>query len=117
MGKVGRFVIDPKAGAYCQIALDSGEKILVNHDKGGFKGGRLTISQVKWLGLGGETVFQCDLDSAAGKAALAGLTKGVDPGTARATPLGAFVQHVRDCKDVAAAKSKCAALVTSTGPG
>ncbi len=117
MGKIGRFVSDPKAGAYCQIALDSGEKILVNHDKGGFKGGRLTISQVKWLGLGGETVFQCDLDSVAGKAALAGLTKGVDPGSARATPLGAFVEHVRDCKDIAAVKSKCAALVTSTGIG
>ena len=117
MGKVGRFVSDPKAGAYCQVVLDGGEKILVNHDKGGFKGGRLTISQVKWLGLGGETVFQCDLDSAAGKAALAGLTKGVDSGSARATRLGAFVEHVRDCKDIAAVKSKCAALVTSTVVG
>jgi len=39
MGKVGRFVTDPKAGAFCQIALDSGEKVLVSHDKGGFKGG------------------------------------------------------------------------------
>jgi len=117
MGKVGRFVNDPKAGAYCQIVLDGGEKILVNHDKGGFKGGTLTISQVKWLGLGGETVFQCNLDSAAGKAALAGLTQGVDPGSARATPLGAFVEHVRDCKDIVAVKSKCAALVTSTGVG
>ena len=115
MGKVGRFVSDPKAGAYCQIVLDSGEKILVNHDKGGFKGGRLTISQVKWLGLGGETVFECDLDSAGGKAAMAGLTKGVDPGSARATPLGAFVEHVQHCKDIAAVKSKCAALVTATG--
>jgi hypothetical protein len=38
MGKVGRFVTDPKAGAFCQITLDSGEKILVSHDKGGFKG-------------------------------------------------------------------------------
>jgi hypothetical protein len=117
MGKVGRFVSDPKAGAYCQIVLDGGEKILVNHDKGGFKGGRLTISQVKWLGLGGDTVFQCDLDSAAVKEAMAGLTKGVDPGSARATPLGAFVEHVRDCKDIAAVKSKCATLVTSTGVG
>jgi hypothetical protein len=34
MGKVGRFVTDPKAGAFCQITLDSGEKILVSHDKG-----------------------------------------------------------------------------------
>jgi hypothetical protein len=117
MGKVGRFVSDPKAGAYCQIVLDGGEKILVNHDKGGFKGGTLTISQVKWLGLGGETVFQCDLDSAIGRAAMTGLTKGVDPGSARATPLGAFVEHVRDCKDIAALKTKCAALVESTGTG
>ncbi len=117
MGKVGRFVSDPKAGAYCQIVLDSGEKILVNHDKGGFKGGRLTISQVRWLGLGGETVFQCDLDSAAIKAAMVALTKGVDAGSARATPLGAFVEHVRDCKDIAAVKSKCAALAASTGAG
>ncbi len=115
MAKVGRFVTDPKAGAYCQIALDSGEKVLVNHDKGGFKGGRLTISQVKWLGLGGETVFECDLDSEAGKAALTRLTQGVDPGSARATPLGAFVEHVKDCNDVASVRSKCAALVASTG--
>ena len=47
MGKVGRFVTDPKAGAYCQIALDSGEKILVSHDKGGFKGGHLSITTLE----------------------------------------------------------------------
>jgi hypothetical protein len=117
MGKVGRFVSDPKEGAYCQITLDSGEKILVNHDKGGFKGGRLTISQVKWLGLGSETVFECDLDSAAGRVAMAGLTKSVDPGSARATPLGAFVEHVKDCKDVAAVTSRCAALMSSAASG
>jgi len=28
MTRVGRFVTDPRAGAYCQIVLDSGEKIL-----------------------------------------------------------------------------------------
>ena len=39
MPKVGRFVTDPRAGAYCQITLDSGEKIIVNHEKGGFQGG------------------------------------------------------------------------------
>ena len=115
MGKVGRFVTDPKAGAYCQIVLDSGEKILVNHDKGGFKGGRLSISQIKWLGLGGETLFECDLDGVAGAAALAQLTKGVDAGSARATPLGAFVEYVKDCNDVVSLRSRCAALVRSTG--
>ena len=115
MGKVGRFVIDPKEGAYCQIALDSGEKILVNHDKGGFKGGTLTIARTKWMGLAGETFFTCDLDGPEGKAAIGRLTKGVDPQGARATPLGAFVEYVKDCGDVAAVKSKCASLMASPG--
>ena len=62
MGKVGRFVTDPKAGAYCQITLDSGEKVLVSHDRGGFAGGSVTIQEVRWWGLmPGETLFQCDL--------------------------------------------------------
>jgi hypothetical protein len=43
MGKVGRFVVDPKAGAYCDVTLDNGEKLIVNHEKGGFKGGVLTV--------------------------------------------------------------------------
>ena len=77
MGRVGRFVTDPKAGAYCQIALDSGEKILVNHDKGGFKGGHLSITTTKWLGLAtGDTLFTLDLDTPGGQAVLAGLTAG-----------------------------------------
>ena len=113
MGKVGRFVIDPKEGAFCQVVLDSGEKILVNHDKGGFKGGTLTIAQTKWMGLAGDTFFTCNLDGPEGKAAIGRLTKGVDPESARATPLGAFVEYVKDCKDVAAVKSKCAVLGVS----
>ena len=115
MGKVGRFVADPKVGAYCQIALDSGEKILVNHDKGGFKGGTLTIARTKWMGLAGDTFFTCDLDGPEGKTALGRLTKGVEPQSARATPLGAFVEHVKDCRDVAAVKSTCESLVRSAG--
>ena len=117
MGKVGRFVTDPRAGAYCQITLDSGEKILVNHDKGGFKGGTLTITQTKWMGLAGDTVFTCDLDGSKGKAAIARLTKGVDQQSALATPLGAFVEHIKDCRDVAGVKSRCASLMASEGEG
>jgi len=115
MGKVGRFVSDPKEGAYCQIALDSGEKVLVNHDKGGFKGGTLTIAQTKWMGLAGNTFFTCNLDTPVAKAAIARLTKGVDPQSAHATPLGAFVEYVKDCTDVAAVKAKCAALMGPPG--
>jgi hypothetical protein len=50
MGKVGRWVTDPKAGAYCTITLDSREKIIINHDKGGFKGGRVAIERLKLFG-------------------------------------------------------------------
>ncbi len=31
MPKVGRFVTDPRAGAYCQITLDGGEKLIEAH--------------------------------------------------------------------------------------
>ena len=62
MGKVGRFVIDPRAGAYCQVSLDSGERILVSHDKGGFAAGAVTIQEVRWWGLAsGQTLLTCDL--------------------------------------------------------
>jgi hypothetical protein len=110
MAKVGRFIVDPKAGAYCQIILDSGEKILVNHDKGGFKGGRLTIDVTKFFGFGSERIFACDLDSPSGKAALGQLTKGAAEGSAGATPLGAFVELVKDCPSVNDVKQRCAAL-------
>ncbi len=111
MGKVGRFVTDPKAGAYCQITLDSGEKILVNHDKGGFKGGHLSIATTKWMGLAsGETLFTLDLDTSAGKAALARLTAGAPEGSARATPLGGLVEHVKDCRSADEVRARCATL-------
>jgi hypothetical protein len=113
MTKVGRFVTDPKAGAYCQITLDSGEKIIVNHDKGGFKGGHLTMETTKWWG-GGQRIFACDLDSADGKAALAKLTRGAPEGSVVATPLGAFVEYVKECRSVDEVKTKCAAI---TGGG
>ncbi len=113
MSKVGRFVTDPKAGAYCQIALDSGEKILVNHDKGGFKGGHLSVTTTKWLGLAtGETLFTLDLDTPGGKAALARLTAGAPEGSARATPLGALVDYVKDCRSADEVRSRAAALGT-----
>ena len=111
MGKVGRFVTDPKAGAYCEVTLDNGQKLIVNHDKGGFKGGHLTLEKKKWMGLGSERLFVCDLDSPAGKAAVARLTQGVPPDTARATPLGAFAEYVKDCTGADDVKAKCEALV------
>ena len=113
MGKVGRFVNDPKAGAYCQITLDSGEKILVNHDKGELKGGRLTIHTVKWFGLGGsELLLTLDLEQPAGQRGLARLTAGAPAGSSRATPIGALVEYVRACRSVEDVRSRCAELAT-----
>jgi hypothetical protein len=115
MGKVGRFVTDPQAGAYCQIALDSGEKILVNHDKGDLKGGQLTIHTVKWFGLGSsELLLTLDLEQPAGQRALARLTAGATEGESRATPIGALVEHVKDCRSVEEVRARCAALGTAT---
>lgn len=113
MAKVGRFIVDPKAGAYCQITLDSGEKLIVNHDKGGFKGGRLTIDLTKFFGFGSERIFTCDLDGSLGKAALGRLTKDAAEGSADATPLGAFVGLIKDCLSATEVKDRCAALTSS----
>jgi hypothetical protein len=111
MAKVGPFITDPRAGAYCQITLDSGQKVLVNHDQGGFKGGQLTIEVLKLMGFSSDRVFVCDLDSPAGKAALARLARHVPEGTVGATPLGAFVELVRNCRTVDDLKLRCAALL------
>lgn len=110
MAKVGRFVTDPRAGAYCQITLNSGEKIVVNHEKGGFKGGLLTIEVVKFMGLSSDRVFTCNLDAEEGRAILTQLTRDVPPDSVEATPLGAFVEYVRQCGSVADVKVKCATL-------
>ncbi len=112
MAKVGPFIIEPKAGAYCRMTLDSGEKILVNHDKGGFKGSRLTIEVSTFLGLSAAQVFDCDLDSPEGKAAIARLTGDSRTGSVEGTPLGAFVEYIKDCRSVAEVKTKCTALLS-----
>jgi hypothetical protein len=111
MAKVGRWVTDPKAGAYCKITLDSGEKVVVNHDKGGFKGGLLTIEVLKFMGLSSDRIFACDLDSQEGKVALGFLTRDAQERSLDATPLGAFVKYLRSCRSVAEVKTRCASLM------
>jgi Kef-type K+ transport system membrane component KefB len=92
MGKVGRFVTDPKAGAYCRVTLDSGEKILVNHDRGETAGGSVIIEEIRWWGLAsGETLLPVR-PRARGRSANAGAPDPGDaPARARTTPLGVFV--------------------------
>jgi hypothetical protein len=113
MPKVGRFVTDPRAGAYCQITLDGGEKVVVNHEKGGFKGGMLTIEVPKLMGFRSDRIFACDLDGPEGQHVLAWLTLGAEPGSLAATPLGAAVEFVRDAGTLAELKTRCAALASS----
>jgi len=108
MARVGRFIRDPQAGSYCQITLDSGEKIIVNHDKW-----RLTIELSKLFGFSSDTIFGCDLDSPEGRAALAKLTRTAHPESADATPLGALVKYVKDCGTAADVKARCAALMSA----
>jgi hypothetical protein len=112
MAKVGQFITDPKAGACCRITLDSGEKILVSHDKGGFKGDQVSIEASKFQGLSSDRVFVCKLDSPEGKVALAQLTHGAREGSVEATPFGAFVEYVKGCRSVADLKTKCTALMS-----
>jgi hypothetical protein len=112
MTKVGRFVTDPKAGAYCRITLDNGEKLIVHHDKGGFKGGRLRVEVVKLMGFSSRLLFSCDLDVPKGQVVLGRLTHHAAPATTDATPLGAFVNYVKDCASVAEVTTKCAALTS-----
>ena len=112
MAKVGQFVIDPGAGSYCQITLDSGEKIVISHEKGGHKGGPLTIEVSRFFGLSSARIFRCDLDADEGRAALTQLTRDARPGSVEATPLGAFVEYLKTSRSVAEVKTKCAALET-----
>ena len=87
---------------------------MVNHEKGGFKGGLLTIEVVKFMGLSSDRVFTCNLDAEEGPANFTRLTRDVPPDSAEATPLGAFVEYVRHCGSVADVKVKCATLGTKS---
>jgi hypothetical protein len=110
MGKVGRWITDPKAGAYCTVTLDSGEQIIINHDKGGFKGGWLTVERLKFLGFSSDRIFACNLDSQEGKAALTFLTRDAQARSIDATPLGAFVNYLKTCPSLAEVKARCNSL-------
>lgn len=112
MGKVGRFVTNPQAGAYCELVLDSGEKIIIIHDKGIFSGEWLTVEVSERVGLSSDRIFVCALNSPEGVAALTRLTRTAPEGSLEATPLGALVQYVMDCPSVADVRTRCTALLS-----
>ena len=96
MSKIGHLVTDPKAGAYCQVTLDTGDKLLVSHDKASLTSGTLAVAQVKWFGFGsGATLFQCDLASPEGQRVLAELARWAGPRTM--PPLTALAERIKSC--------------------
>jgi hypothetical protein len=111
MSQVGRFVTEPRAGAYCQITLDSDEKVVVNHEKGGFKGGLLSIEAPKGMGFASDRISTCDLDSLKGQRVLAWLAR-AEAGILAATPMGVAVEFVKDAENLAALKTRRAALMS-----
>jgi hypothetical protein len=111
MAKVGRWVTDPEAGAYCKMTFDNREKIVIKHDKGGFNGGWLTIDRVTFFGFTSDRVFACNLDSDEGKTALGYLTRDVESRSLDATPLGAFVKYLKTSGSVDEVKARCRSLM------
>lgn len=117
MSKVGRITVDPKAGAYCQITLDNGQKLVVAHDKAGSKGGRLTVEVTKLFGFSSDLIFACDLETAEGQGAVTAL---MHEGTSSAedpTPLPALIAYLEDCASAEQVKTKCEALLRTPGSG
>jgi hypothetical protein len=109
MAKVGQVVTIP-TGAYCNITLDSGEKIIVNHEPGGrgaSVSAQLRVDCLKLMGFSSDRVVQIDLDTAEGKAAFVKLTKG---GTTLGPPIRLFVAYVQVCASVAEVIARCQQL-------
>lgn len=112
MAKVGRLVSDPRAGAYCYVTLDRGQKVVANHEKGSFKGGLLTVEVTRFMGFSSDRIFAANLDSPQGREVLAWLTRGAELGSFAATPLGAAVEFVRDAGSLAELRTRDAALMS-----
>jgi hypothetical protein len=113
MAKVGRIVVDSKFGADCTITLESGEKIIVSHDKTDAHGGSVTIERLKLWGFSSDRLLRCDLGREPGASILRLLTRDVAAGSPEATPLGAFVKYLVSCRSSGEVVSRCAALLAS----
>ncbi len=113
MSKVGRFVTDPTVGVYCHVTLSDGDKILVSHDTRSLASGHLAVERSKWLGLGSDRIFSLDLSSAEGRAALRHLTADAEPGSTPATPLGALVEYIKDCRNADELSRRLDALIAA----
>jgi hypothetical protein len=64
------------------------------------------------MGLASDRIFACNVDSPAGQAVVAWLTRGAEPGSFEATPLGAAVGLVKDAGTLVELRKTCAALMS-----
>jgi hypothetical protein len=113
MSQVGHPVSNPTGGLYCQVRLDSGDRLLVNHDKTSLDSGQLTIERLKWLGFGSEPIFTLDLATAQGRAALGRLTGAAAAGSGAATPIGALCDYIKGCRNLEEVRQRCEALTAA----
>ncbi len=100
MAKVCQVVTIP-TGSYCNNTLDSGEKIIANHELGGCgasAGARLSVDRLKLMGFSSEKVVQIDLDTAEGKAALVELTKEGTPSALSGPPFASSSRTPRGAR-------------------
>ena len=111
MATIGPLIVEPGTGSYCWVTLDSGEQILVNHDTEGAETGCITIEASKAFEFSSDPLFEFDLDSLEGKAALTKLMYSSRTKSVFASPLSIFVEYFKDCGSIAAVKRKCEALV------
>lgn len=111
MPTVGQ-VVREAASARCRVTLDDGARIIVRHDGSSLDGGLLTIEVSRLMGFASDRIFASNVDSPAGRAVLAWLTRGAVPGSFEATPLGAAVGLVKDAGTVVELRKTCAALMS-----
>ena len=111
MARVGQILTIP-TGSYCNITLDSGEKIVARHEAGGSggTGARLRIDRLKVMGFRSETVVEIDLDTLYGSAALAELTSEGILGLPR-SPIQGLVAYVQACRSLAEVVALCNRLM------
>jgi hypothetical protein len=109
MSKVGRSAPHPGDVTYCRVRLDSGEKVLVSHEKSGDQNGRLAVEIPRWLGLNSERVCVLDLDTVEGRASMLRVLA-VVPQSTHATPLESLVEYVQEARDTDDVRWRCRAL-------
>lgn len=107
--RIGHIVTIP-TGSYCEITLDSNERILITHEEANaVRGARLTVELLRYFGFSTKVVFQVYLDTAEGGAMLARLGADTSPG-ALGSLLRRLVESVKDCRRAADVVTRCQRL-------